>query len=496
MRAHAFAESVRSARSVSPRADEPGHARVPTAHDALPASDTRWVTAVAASALGFTALVLVVPSLAFAYPLPFASAFVASMASVSALVVAVLFYQRHRRTLGALDLLIALAFSLTACHEAVMPLVGQVDPWTATVALESRTTGRGLVAILLCVAAWIPTRPMRQRWSKARFTAAVLGLALIVVTVGLWAANQVPSAIPGGEASEGVVTLAHDPWELAVRLAGALLLAAAAYGFSRKASAEGDGLLTWVAMATVLLCIARFHDFLFPSLHSDWLTTSDLMRLAAQEILMVGALFEMKTWWRGRATEATERERRRLARDLHDGLAQELAYLSTQSMVLSRAGGADEHSLHQLISAAERALQETRAAIGDLSEAGDTRVDRAVAVAGHEIASRYDVDIRFDLDPIELDQRASRELTKLAGEAMLNAARHAKPRRVDVELRCVKRRISVSVVDDGRGIDWEIPSSGFGLTSMRERAARLGGSCVIESSPGGGTEVRVEVPVA
>jgi signal transduction histidine kinase len=463
--------------------------------EALPASDTRWVTAVAAAALAFTALVLVVPSMTFAYPLPFAAAFVACMASVTAMVVAVLFFKRHCRSSRPVDLLIALALSVTACLEAVMPLVGQVDPWTATIALESRAAGRGVVAILFCLAAWLPSRPMHQRWPDTRFTAAVLGGVVLVVSAGFWGAEQLPRAIPGGLAAAGGDTLARDPWVLGTRLAGVVLLAVSAVGFSRKASDEGDGLFTWVAMGAVLLCVACFHDFIFPSLHSDWLTTADLMRLVAQEVVMVGVLFEMGVWWRRRASDAAERERRRMARDLHDGLAQELAFLSTQSMLVGRSGMADAGSLRPLIAAAERALQETRTAIGDLSDSGDRRLDRALTSTGRDIADRYGCEIAFDLAELETDGRTSRELTKLAGEAMLNAARHASPHRVDVELRCARGVVSLSIADDGPGIDWEVPSAGFGLISMQERAARLGGECVIESSTGGGTVVRVEVPI-
>jgi signal transduction histidine kinase len=492
VRAHAIAGPLPSP-DQEPTEDHDRTRRAPRDRYRLPASDNRWVTAVAAAALTFTALVLLVPALTFAYPLPVAAAFIATLTSVSALVVAVLFFQRYRRTGAALDLLIAIAMSMTACIEAVMPLVGQLDSWSATVALESRTTGRGAVAILMCLAAWLPSRPMRRPWSPVLFSAVVLGLAGVIVGLGYFGAHRVPVAIRGSVVEDGGVALARSPGVLIFRLVGAVLLAFAAWGFSRKAIADEDGLLTWVAMGAVLLCIARFHDFLFPSTHSDWLTTADMLRLTGQEILMVGALFEMGGWWRQRASDATQRERKRLARELHDGLAQELAFLSSHAIMVSRAGSADERSLHQLIDAAERALVEARSAIEELSQGGDARVDRAVASAGHEIAERYDIEICFDLDPIELDPRASQELTRLAGEAMLNAVRHGAPRRVDVRMRCTKRRISVLVVDDGHGFDWDAPSDGFGLTSMRERAARLGGSCVIESSPGG-TEVRVEVP--
>ena len=493
MRAHPSAGIDRSVATL-PRNGAP---------DALPASDPRWVTAVALVALAVTAAVLIVPSFTFAYPLPFAAVFVSSLASVSALVVAVLFYKRYCRTASPVDLLLALALSLTACLEAVMPMVGQADPWTATVALESRDAGRGMVAILFCVAAWMPSRPMARRWRDTRFSAAVLSAAAIVVLAGLGGAHQLPRALPGSAVGAGGDGLTREPWLLVLRLVGVALLALAAIGFSRRARDKGKGIFTWVAMGAVLLCVARFHDFVYPSRHSDWLTTADLLRLGAQEVLMVGVLFEMGGWWRRRAADAVERERRQMARDLHDGLAQDLAYLTTQTMRVDRNGAADPGALGPLIAAAEQALQQTRRAIGELSDAGGQRtgqrvgqrLDRAIISAGRDIADRYDAEISFDLAEVETDDFTNRELTKLAGEAMLNAARHASAHGVDVELRCVGRVVLLVIRDDGRGIDWARPSDGFGLTSMHERAARMGGACVVESSIGRGTVVRVEVPV-
>ena len=493
MRAHPSAGFARSVATL-PRRGAP---------DALPASDPRWVTAVALVALAVTAVVLVVPSFTFAYPLPFAAVFVSSLASVTALVVAVLFYKRYCRTESPVDLLLALALSLTACLEAVMPMVGQADPWTATVALESRDAGRGMVAILFCAAAWTPSRPMARRWRDTRFSAAVLGAVVVVVLTGLWGAHQLPRALPGSATAAGGDGLAREPWLLVLRLVGVALLALAAVGFSRRAEHDGEGIFTWVAMGAVLLCVARFHDFVYPSRHSDWLTTADLLRLVAQEVLMVGVLFEMGGWWRRRAADAVEQERRQMARDLHDGLAQDLAYLTTQTMLVDRDGATDPGALRPLIAAAERALQQTRRAIGDLSDTGHDRVDHqggrrldcAIISAGRDIADRYGCEISFDLDEVETDDFTSRELTKLAGEAMSNAARHASAHGVDVELRRVGGLVSLAITDDGRGIDWAQPSQGFGLTSMHERAARMGGACVVESSIGRGTVVRVEVPV-
>jgi signal transduction histidine kinase len=64
-----------------------------------------------------------------------------------------------------------------------------------------------------------------------------------------------------------------------------------------------------------------------------------------------------------------------------------------------------------------------------------------------------------------------------------------------MRLRGSRRRVSLSVTDDGRGLDWRtVTTNGYGLRSMRERVERLGGTCLIGPAPRGGTEVLVEVP--
>jgi signal transduction histidine kinase len=88
---------------------------------------------------------------------------------------------------------------------------------------------------------------------------------------------------------------------------------------------------------------------------------------------------------------------------------------------------------------------------------------------------------------------------RIVQEAATNVVRHAKASTIDVRLSVDDRRAAVEIVDDGIGFDPEartIRARHLGLASMRERALAAGGTCTVQSSPGAGTAVRVEIPVA
>ncbi len=123
------------------------------------------------------------------------------------------------------------------------------------------------------------------------------------------------------------------------------------------------------------------------------------------------------------------------------------------------------------------------------------------------LRKHLDVVQRVRRTPIELRVEGERrlspdvegELFRIAQEALNNAIKHADAKRIDVELKITPERAALTVRDDGRGFDLQRPglrSRRLGLTSMRERAESVGGRVRVESKPGEGTAVRVEVPLA
>jgi len=174
-------------------------------------------------------------------------------------------------------------------------------------------------------------------------------------------------------------------------------------------------------------------------------------------------------------------ERRRLARELHDGVVQELGWI--RSAALRGVGG------QEIAAAADRALDEARRALSSLAASADEPVADAVGRAVRAIADRHDLPVSLELDPstdVPAGDRA--DLVRVAGEAVLNAARHAGCETVEVSL--VPGRLRVH--DDGVGFDVATAASrGHGLVSMRERAEEMGAELSVRSAPGAGTTVEV-----
>ena len=193
--------------------------------------------------------------------------------------------------------------------------------------------------------------------------------------------------------------------------------------------------------------------------------------------------------------QATAEERRRIARELHDGLAHELAFIAskTRGTTGDTAGAAAQR---QLADAADRALDEARRAISVLSSARPQSLANAVAQTAEDLGARLDMEVHLDLmDDIEIPGDVTENLLRILREAMTNAAKHGASREVTVRLER-SDGVRLVVEDDGCGFDPQGDSraSGFGLLSMKERAESIGGSLNLESAPARGTRVEVAVP--
>lgn len=186
-------------------------------------------------------------------------------------------------------------------------------------------------------------------------------------------------------------------------------------------------------------------------------------------------------------------ERRRVARDLHDGIAQDLAFLVQQSDALATRPGAPAVAADMAI-AAHRALAGARAAIGTLRQAADEPLADAVARAADDAGARWGATVHADVDEdLELSAPTREALLGIVSEATHNAARHGHPQAVHVELRA-EPALRLCVRDDGVGFDPATDDGRpghHGITGMRERAAAVGGALEIRSGAGAGTEVVV-----
>jgi signal transduction histidine kinase len=201
---------------------------------------------------------------------------------------------------------------------------------------------------------------------------------------------------------------------------------------------------------------------------------------------------------------AVVEERNRLARDLHDSVTQALYGLTLSAEAAARqfaAGDAETAAaqLRELQETARQALQEMRLLIFELRPAVLEQEGLAAALQARLRTVEGRVGLATALT-VEGDGRlppaVEGELDRITQEALNNALKHAQARRVAVQLRQDERMVALEIADDGVGFDPAATESGggLGLRGMAERAARLGGRLAVESRPGEGTRVRVEVP--
>lgn len=195
--------------------------------------------------------------------------------------------------------------------------------------------------------------------------------------------------------------------------------------------------------------------------------------------------------------QAVLEERNRIARDIHDTLAQGFAAILMQLQSVQRWTGSMSpniaRSIETAVDLARSHMIEARRSVGALRpqemESGDVA---SVLERTTELARRTtDVPIELVVEDLpELGAGVEREVIGIAQEALTNAVRHARARKIRVHAAATRSvGFRLSIADDGRGIAKERFGSGFGLTSMQERADRIGGSLTIITAPRAGTEV-------
>jgi signal transduction histidine kinase len=202
-----------------------------------------------------------------------------------------------------------------------------------------------------------------------------------------------------------------------------------------------------------------------------------------------------------RSIEASEAERTRWARELHDDTLQQLAGLRMLLSGARRSGDAERMS-----GAIEQALEQITTAVGDLrsliTELRPAALDElGITPALESLVARFErqTDLAVALDVDLGDQprfapEVESTVYRLVQEALTNIAKHARAGQVTVRIRDRDDEIALEVRDDGAGFDPQHSSSGFGLIGMRERLALVNGTLRVESSPGAGTVLHASIP--
>ncbi len=439
---------------------------------------------------GATIALALVASLNFAYHAPTLHVALETTAALTACAAAFLLLGRYWRT-GFLDeLILAAGLSLLAVSNfafAALPAVFDLPSNRASV--WSMLFTASLAAVLICVAALLPRRRLA---ASPRWLLVVYGSTIALAVAGTVPMVIRPHLVPRGVRSS-IPAVADRSFAGTWQLALVLVYLLAALGFARRNRLTNDELSGWLAIGCILAAAGRVNYFFHPALHPNWVYTADAFRLGFYLALLIGAAREVASYWASIVGAASLEERRRLARDVHDGLAQEIAFLA-RNVRLLREKGAEPELVERIVGGVARAQEESRRVVGALAARVDEPLERALAEAARDAAQRYGASVDMDLaNGIILSPREREAVVRIASEAVANAARHSGAETLRVYLERLDAGMRLGIVDDGAGFDDEQTRGGFGLVTMKDRAEALGAKLHIDSRRGAGTRVELEL---
>jgi signal transduction histidine kinase len=429
------------------------------------------------------ALFVAYPNLRSTYALPQVRLVLDTTIMLAAAIVAVLAGIRFSVDGRRLDLLLCGGFTAVAVSRlafAIAPVLGgqplhRKEAWAAI-------GGRLFAAVLIAAA------PFSKRRTSARGRALVEMLVAVAIVLALcWgAADQAGAALPPLSSDSGNDQSLLVMGSVAAR---ALLSLVAMVGFGLRFRSRGNDLDRWLCLGATLGLFAELHSVFTPLLSSEYVSQGDFLRLLSYGVLLVGVWRAIRFAEFGRAVAE---ERARVAREIHDGLAQYLFAVSTHASMLEN--GVDPgKTLAQLKDATAAAQQEARFAVLALSSAGgsapfDSALRRYVDFLTAD--GRLEVDLEIQ-DGIRLAPDEQIEVFRIVQEGLANARKHARARHAEVRIQERAGERYVTVIDDGSGFDEQEIAPGQGLKNMRARAASIGGGFRLVSTPGRGTALEV-----
>jgi signal transduction histidine kinase len=271
--------------------------------------------------------------------------------------------------------------------------------------------------------------------------------------------------------------------------ASGLLHLLAVVGFGSRFRSQGEDLDYWLAFGASLMLFSSLHFMFTPLIYVGEVSQGDYLRLLAYGVLLVGVWRAIRHSEFGRAVAE---ERARVAREIHDGLAQYLFAVSTHAAMLE-AGADPAVTIPRLKEAALAAQQEARYAILALSSAaGRSPFDAALRRYVDFLTADGALEVELDIDSsISLGPDEQIELFRIVQEGLANARKHAGAEHAWVEIGQRPNERFVTVRDDGTGFEVEDGGAGQGLRNMRERAASIGGALTLRSTPGSGTALEI-----
>jgi len=342
-------------------------------------------------------------------------------------------------------------------------------------------------ALAFLVAAMAP----RARLDRPLRTAAV-AVAATAAVVAVWAALVRVHALPPAYTTAGAVP---DPATLTttLELLGAAAMLLAAFVFRRDLRRERQAFLTWVSAACMLNGFSRLHFAVSPTIFSDQVTVGDVLRTIGLALLLLASAAELERYGHLLADARARDERIRLARELHDGVLQELTFLNRGLSMVATPEDVTDEDLHDWRSSSRRALDESRSVVTTWLRPPPEALGDLVCSLAVELAERGGAKLDARVDPtLDLGPRGAEALLRIVREAISNAVQHGGAEHIDL-LVDASDGLRIEIRDDGSGFDPASTRRGVGLDSMQQRAEDLGGRFRLVSRPGAGTRIEVTV---
>jgi signal transduction histidine kinase len=392
---------------------------------------------------------------------------------------------------------------------------GQLPLWAAVVP-------RAVGATLLIVAGLAAISRGR---TLALPPVLVLWLPAVAMVGAIVLASGVQGALPALIGPQGLAALHDDPTARLPQGSAAVLgllqvtiglgyLAASALSYRayRLYRRPTDAVLT---MGFVLAAFSQVLFAIQPAAYASLVSAGDILRVAFYVTLMTTLAIEVRGDIRAlrdanaqltrlrdaEVARATAEERARLAREIHDGMSQELWYAKLKQgrlLALPSLGGDARLLAEEVSGAIESSLAEARQAIMALRPAEGSSFAEVVERYVHDFSDRFGIPAEARVDPVAaeaLSPRAQAEVLRIIHEALANVRKHADASLVRVEVGEQSSEVRVMVSDNGRGFPaGEQPASGYGLKSMEQRAAIIGGTLDVDSRPADGTRVTLRLP--
>jgi len=382
-------------------------------------------------------------------------------------------------------------------------------------------TARRILAAGLLLAGVLATG-RRQRLGRTSMLAILFVPAVLAVVFSVLALSN-EARLPALVAPEALRVVLQpgqsfdlawvSPSLLVSQIVAGLLFAAGAVVAIRTPTFRARrGYILLIAAALIIAAVGQVHYGLVPGVYRDLLPSGDMLRLAFYLIALAAVAVassedlvqlreanrELHLLRASEAERATSLERARIAREIHDGMAQELwlARLTAGSLGDAQLPPNARATVERLDTILERALGEARQAIVTLQPSADERFGHLLTRYVDDYADHFGMEIECAVDTERSptpDQQA--DLLRICREALSNARRHADATRVRVTFEIHGEEFVLSIADNGHGFDPDHTRSGFGFESMRQRAANLGGRLEIESAPLDGARVSVHLPL-